>query len=109
MRYSDCMSLAANIRNRRLEKRLNQSELAERSGITQAQISRLESGREENTTLQSLRGLARALGCSVVDLLPEEDRRSRSASDQETTLDALGRRVAVLEKKLAKVHLADRA
>ena len=74
------MSLANNIRNRRLKKRLTQMALAERSGVTQAQISRLESGSEENTTLQSLRGIARALGCSVVDLLPEEDKRRQSAA-----------------------------
>jgi transcriptional regulator with XRE-family HTH domain len=37
-------------------------------------VSRIEGG-EDNMTIQTLRGIAAALGCSVVDILPDEDKR----------------------------------
>jgi len=69
------MSIADNIKAKRKARKLTQVELAEKAGITQAVISRLEAGQEDNAKLSTLRGLASALGCAVVDLLPEEDKR----------------------------------
>ena len=61
------MSIAAKIKQRREAKRWTQAELAEKSGIvTQAMISRIEKG-EDNAKIDTLRGIAAALGCSVVD------------------------------------------
>lgn len=72
------MSIADNIKAKRKARQLTQAELAEKAGITQAVISRLEAGQEDNAKLSTLRGLAAALGCATVDLLPEKDKRRRS-------------------------------
>lgn len=72
------MSIGANIKQRREAKRWTQTELAEKSGIvTQAMISRIEKG-EDNAKIDTLRGIAAALGCSVVDLLTEADKKRGS-------------------------------
>ena len=69
------MSIAENIKQRREAKRWTQAELAEKSGIvSQAMISRIEKG-EDNAKIDTLRGIAAALGCSVVDLLTDEDKK----------------------------------
>jgi len=71
------MSIAENIKQRREAKRWTQTELAEKSGIvTQAMISRIEKG-EDNAKIDTLRGIAAALGCSVVDLLTDEDKKRK--------------------------------
>lgn len=72
------MSIAENIKQRREAKRWTQAVLAEKSGIvTQAMISRIEKG-EDNAKIDTLRGIAAALGCSVVDLLTDEDKKRGS-------------------------------
>ncbi len=72
------MSIAENIKQRREAKRWTQAELADKSGIvSQAMISRIEKG-EDNAKIDTLRGIAAALGCSVVDLLTDEDKKRRS-------------------------------
>ena len=71
------MSIAENIKHRREAKRWTQAELAEKSGIvSQAMISRIEKG-EDNAKIDTLRGIAAALGCSVVDLLTDEDKKRK--------------------------------
>jgi DNA-binding Xre family transcriptional regulator len=72
------MSIGEIVKERRKAKKLNQTELAEKAGITQATVSRLESGKEDNTTIENLRSIAAALSCSVVDLLPDTDRKRPS-------------------------------
>jgi XRE family transcriptional regulator, regulator of sulfur utilization len=67
-------SIGDNVKKRRKIKRLNQTELAESAGVTQAMISKLEGG-DDNPKIDTLRSIAAALGCSVVDLLPDEDKR----------------------------------
>ena len=72
------MSIAENIKQRREAKRWTQAELSEKSGIvSQAMISRIEKG-EDNAKIDTLRGIAAALGCSVVDLLTDEDKKRGS-------------------------------
>lgn len=71
------MSIGEIVKERRIAKKLNQTELAEKAGIKQATISRLESGTNDNITIENLRSIAAALGCSVVDLLPEADKKRR--------------------------------
>lgn len=69
------MGISGNIKRLRRGLNLTQAKLAEKSGVvTQAMISKIESG-EDNATIATLRGLAAALGCAVVDLLPDEDKR----------------------------------
>ena len=75
------MNIGSLIKQRREAKRWTQTELAEKSGIvTQAMISRIEKG-EDNAKIDTLRGIAAALGCSVVDLLPESDKKKPSRID----------------------------
>lgn len=56
------------------QKGWSQNQLSHKSGVAQAQISRLVNGQSSNVTVTSLRNLAKAFGCAVVDLLPDEDK-----------------------------------
>jgi len=63
----------ANLRKRR---RLTQAELAQRSGVSQAMIAQMESGKLNNLTLKTLARTARALGASLkIDLVPHSSSR----------------------------------
>ena len=62
------------IKKRREAKRWNQQELAAKSTVTQATISRIEAEILDDVKINTLRGLSAALGCTVVDLLPDRDR-----------------------------------
>jgi transcriptional regulator with XRE-family HTH domain len=72
------MSVGENIKRLRKAGGLSQTELARQAGIDQGGLSKIEKGR--NLTLETLRALARALGCSVVDLLEEGDKHPRRAA-----------------------------
>lgn len=63
------------VRRRRMELDLTQKELAERSGITQAHISRLENG-EYNTSSVTICKLAKALDIPVTKLIEAADRKA---------------------------------
>jgi transcriptional regulator with XRE-family HTH domain len=74
------MRIGAIVKQRREACGWTQTQLAERTGVvTQALVSRIEGG-EDNVTIDTLRGLARAFGCAVVDLLPEEDKKKVRSS-----------------------------
>lgn len=57
------------IRERREQLGITQAELAEKSGVSRAIISRLESDQEFETTTTTLKKLAEALGTPVSRLL----------------------------------------
>lgn len=61
----------AKLRRKRVEAGLNQADLALEAGIQQSHISKLERG-ASSTTARSLARIARALGCTIADLLPDE-------------------------------------
>jgi transcriptional regulator with XRE-family HTH domain len=70
------------IKQKREAQQLTQTELAKKAQVvTQAMISRIEAG-DENAKIDTLRGIAAALGCSVVDILPPEDKKWRSSRIQ---------------------------
>lgn len=71
------MQIGDIIKRRRLELGLIQKELESRSGVTQSMISKVEGGSAENVSIDVLRRLAKALNCTLVDLLPEADKRKR--------------------------------
>lgn len=73
------MELSENIKQRRLAAGLTQFKVAKMADIDQSGLSKIERGEIKNLTLETLRGLARALGCSVVDLLEEGDKHPRGA------------------------------
>lgn len=53
---------------RREEMGLSQTQLAERAGLTQAQVARLEAG-HSNPTLKTLTKLAHSFGCRVAEII----------------------------------------
>jgi transcriptional regulator with XRE-family HTH domain len=68
------MGLSEKVRVKREEKGLTQAELANLSGITQATISRLESGEVTQLKSDKLKGLAQALGVTVDFLIGKKER-----------------------------------
>lgn len=55
----------------RLNQNMTQKELSEKTGITQADISRIESG-TRNPSLSMLKRLAKGLGCTLkVEFIPD--------------------------------------
>ncbi|MBF6650226.1 helix-turn-helix domain-containing protein [Methylobacter sp. BlB1] len=71
------MQIGDIIKRKRLELGLVQKELEVRSGVTQSMISKVEGGSAENVSIDVLRRLAKALNCTLVDLLPEADKKQR--------------------------------
>jgi transcriptional regulator with XRE-family HTH domain len=69
------MQIGDIIKRKRLELGLIQKELENRSGVTQSMISKVEGGSAENVSIDVLRRLAKALNCTLVDLLPEADKK----------------------------------
>jgi transcriptional regulator with XRE-family HTH domain len=59
------MHIGERLRRQRLQRGFTQTELAERSGVRQSLISRLENGTRDNPSADNLRRLARALGCTT--------------------------------------------
>lgn len=70
MMHPTVLEIAHAIRTTRAAARISQRELGRRAGLTQAQISRFESGRV-NLRLSSLVELARGIGLEVM-LVPRE-------------------------------------
>lgn len=59
------MPLSEKIRVKREEKGMTQAELAKKSGLTQATISRIESGEVKQLKSDAIRALAQALGVTT--------------------------------------------
>jgi len=57
------------LKQRREEKGMTQAVLAEKVGVGQTYIAKLESGDKKNPTLDLLKKLAKALGVPVTELL----------------------------------------
>ncbi|EFF0756995.1 TPA: helix-turn-helix transcriptional regulator [Escherichia coli] len=62
-----------NIRRMRESAKLSQQELADKSGISKAQISRLENGAQKNPQIQTVIALATELGTTVEELIFGEE------------------------------------
>jgi transcriptional regulator with XRE-family HTH domain len=60
--------LGQNIRERRKERRMSQTELAQRAGVALMTISRLERG-EHEPHVRTLSQIARGLGVSLLELM----------------------------------------
>lgn len=65
--------MAYKIAEYRRAKGLTQAELAQKSGVSRAILSGLESGRITVTTTETLLRIAKALDCSVNDIFFEAD------------------------------------
>ena len=57
------------LKQRREEKNLTQAALAEKVGVSQTYIAKLESGDKKNPTLDLLKKIAKHLGVPVTELL----------------------------------------
>lgn len=49
----------------RRQRKMSQQELAQRVGVNQSFISKIESGEQTKPNAETLKGLARALGCTT--------------------------------------------
>ena len=79
------MSLGEKVKNLRKKKGMNQKQLAETSDITQATISRIESGKVNQLKSEALKRLAYALGVvmeDLVDLNPLEVKKEEEEIDR---------------------------
>ena len=72
------MQIGDIVKCKRLDLSLIQKELESRSGVTQSMISKIENGSAENVSIDVLRKLAKALNCSLIDLLPEADKNNNN-------------------------------
>ena len=68
------MELGQVIKKRREDKKMSQQELADKAGITQATVSRLEKD-SSDIKLSHLKNIAAALGCSVITLITSENKK----------------------------------
>jgi transcriptional regulator with XRE-family HTH domain len=76
------MSIGEKVLRLRTARKLTQQELAERAGVSQAIISKLETDRRDNVTSDVLKGLAKVLGCTTDYLvgMHEDDVSEREAA-----------------------------
>ncbi|WP_206841616.1 helix-turn-helix domain-containing protein [Marinobacterium iners] len=63
------MHIGENLKNIRKKMKMSQKELAEASGISSAQISRIEKGDQKNPQLETVVSLATNLGVSLEELV----------------------------------------
>jgi DNA-binding Xre family transcriptional regulator len=70
--YIELRSLARALREERERQGVTLAELSRRTGIDQAALSRLESGRHDNPTLSTLCRVAAALGKRIACVLRDE-------------------------------------
>ena len=76
------MHIGERIKRERDKRRYTQAELAERAGVKQSLISRLESGLRTNPGADVVKGLAKALGCTadyLVGMYEEVDSERKGA------------------------------
>jgi transcriptional regulator with XRE-family HTH domain len=63
-----CGKLGRNLRQARLDRKMTQEEVAERSGVHATEVSRIESGKRD-PQVSTVQRLAEAVGLSASDLL----------------------------------------
>lgn len=85
MSYIYAMFPDNRLRQLRKQARLTQTELGELVGLHQTQIGNLENG-SRNLTIEWARRIAKALGCTVADLLDDEDNPDRLTADERTLI-----------------------
>jgi transcriptional regulator with XRE-family HTH domain len=77
------MAIGSKVHRLRVARKLTQQELADRAGVSQAIISRLETDDRDNVTSDVLKGLAKALGCTtdyLVGMHEDEDSERKPAA-----------------------------
>jgi len=69
------MTIGEILKRRRKAMKLTQVELADKAKVAQSLISQIENDISDNVTVGNLRSIAKALGCSLIDLLPVSDKK----------------------------------
>jgi transcriptional regulator with XRE-family HTH domain len=83
------MTIGGRLKRQRVRRGYSQTELAERSGVKQSLISRIENGSRDNPSADVLRGLAKALGCTTDYLIGmHEDEESEELPTAEALVGA---------------------
>ena len=82
MTYVLSMHPANRLRELRKAAGLNQSELAQRTGVSQPYISQVENQAAVTLDIARMRVLAREFGCSPADLLSDEDNPDRLSAEE---------------------------
>ena len=70
------MNLGENIKRKRELLGMNRAELIERSGVSTAQMSRIERGEQKNPNLETLVAISTALNTSLDEIVFGEDSAS---------------------------------
>ncbi|PTT52953.1 helix-turn-helix domain-containing protein, partial [Aeromonas sp. HMWF015] len=65
-----------NIRRMRDAANMSQQKLAEMAGISKSQLSRLESGEQDNPSIKTLIPIAAALGASIEEIVYGESSKT---------------------------------
>lgn len=63
------VNLASNIKHIRKQAKISQQDLADKSGISKAQISRLESGQQDNPQINTIIAIASSLNVSIEEIV----------------------------------------
>lgn len=77
------MRFCERLRTLRMERGLTLAAMASEIGITTQGYKRLEDG-EVGKTFEKIPRIARALGCSISDLFPQQDDEDGEASEQDS-------------------------
>tara|TARA_Y100000588_G_scaffold287331_1_gene305468 strand:- start:397 stop:732 length:336 start_codon:yes stop_codon:yes gene_type:complete len=72
------MNLGENIKLKREQLGLSRAELIDRSGVSTAQMSRIERGEQKNPNLETLVAIATALNTSIDEIVFGEESASSS-------------------------------
>jgi len=70
------MSIGENIKAMREMRDMKRSELIERSGVSSAQLGRIEKGEQKNPTIETLVAIATALNVSIDELVFGQENES---------------------------------
>ena len=84
-----------NLRTIRNEKRLTQAQLAQKAGVDQGFISKIEKG-EGNPSLENIRQIANALGVEIAEMFTLPDLKRRTLAAMEAITDPTRQEAAVV-------------
>ena len=99
-----------NLKTLRLLKRMSQTELAKRSGISNTYLNQIEKGIYSNPSLDILSRLAEVLECTVKDLdsyKQESEKRANSTTDMVLSNGPECSISTLILNRLLKEHLID--
>lgn len=98
------MTIGKVIRMYREMRRMTQDELAEKSGITQSYISRLERDKAQ-ATIEDIKALAKAMGLSPIDLIKATEQEGAIKPVNVPSLVALLREASFTPSEIEQVVL----